>query len=111
MFQPSWQANEALLWPIAYGAVTSIESLNFPNHLIGQAIFIRTGVPDYDEVARPFQTLEEMVKLCSEPLAGLTLERVIIYSMLEGQPCALTLGFISASKSFRPNSLKFNFKD
>jgi len=52
-----------------------------------------------------------MVKLCSEPLAGLTLERVIIYSMREGQPCALTLGFISASKSVRPNSLNFNFKD
>lgn len=77
--------------------------MNLPAHSIGQAVFIRTGVPDYVEVALPFQTLEEMVKLCSEPRAGLTLERVIIFSMRDNQPCALTLGFISASKGVRPS--------
>jgi hypothetical protein len=78
--------------------------MNLPAHAIGQAVFIRTGVPDYVEVALPFQTLEEMVKLCSEPRPGLTLERVVVFSMRDGQPCALTLGFISASKGVRPAS-------
>jgi len=78
--------------------------MNLPAHAIGQAVFIRTGVPDYIEVALPFQTLEEMVKLCSEPHPGLTLERVIVFSMRDGQPCALTLGFISASKGIRPGT-------
>ncbi len=78
--------------------------MNLPAHAIGQAVFLRTGVPDYVEVALPFQTLEEMVKLCSEPQAGLTLERVVIFSMRVGQPCSLTLGFISASKGIRPGT-------
>jgi 6-phosphogluconolactonase (cycloisomerase 2 family) len=59
--------------------------MNLPAHAIGQAVFIRTGVPDYVEVA-------------------LTLERVVVFSMRDGQPCALTLGFISASKGVRPAS-------
>ncbi len=78
-------------------------------HAIGQAIFIRTGVPDYVEVPIPFQTLEEMVTLCSEPRPGLTLERVVIFSLRHGQPCALTLGFISASRGVRPSSFHPDF--
>ncbi len=84
--------------------------MNLPAHAIGQAIFIRTGVPDYAEVTLPFQTLEELVRLCSEPKAGLTLERVVVFAMQNGQPCALTLGFISASKGIRPGGFHPEFK-
>ena len=84
--------------------------MHLPAHAIGQAIFIRTGVPDYIEVPLPFQTLEEMVKVCSEPKPGLTLERVVVFSMRGGQPHALTLGFISASKGVRPEVFHPEFK-
>jgi hypothetical protein len=85
--------------------------MSLPAHSIGQAIFIRTGVPDYVEVALPFQTLDEMVKLCSEPQSGLTLERVVIFSMRDVRPCAVTLGFISASKGIRPISVHPELSD
>ncbi|NBV21571.1 MAG: hypothetical protein EBS05_06560 [Proteobacteria bacterium] len=75
--------------------------MSLPSNAIGQAIFIRTGVPEYVEVPLPFQTLEELVHICSHPQPGLTLERVVIYSMQEDRPCALTLGFISSSKGIR----------
>lgn len=68
---------------------------------IGQAVFIRTGMPDYAEVSLPFQTLEEMMQVCTNPHPGLTLERVVIFTMADGRPNALTLGFISASKGVR----------
>lgn len=75
--------------------------MNPTANAIGQAIFIRTRVPDYAEVSLPFQTLEEMMHVCSNPHPGLTLERVVIFTLSDGQPCALTLGFISASKGVR----------
>ena len=78
--------------------------MNFPAHAIGQAVFIRTGVPEYEEVSLPFQTLEEMAQICSRPHAGLTLERVVIFSLQDGQASALTLGFISASKGIRSDA-------
>lgn len=76
--------------------------MNSPANAIGQAVFIRTDVMEYVEVSVPFQTLEELVQVCSEPRPGLTLERVIVFSLRDGQPCALTLGFISASRGVRP---------
>lgn len=85
--------------------------MSLSTHSIGQAIFIRTGVPDYMEVALPFQTLDEMVRLCSEPQPGLTLERIIIFSMRDVQPCAVTLGFISASKGTRTIASHPEWKD
>ena len=75
--------------------------MNLPANTIGQAVFIRTEVREYAEVNIPFQTLEELVKVCSEPRPGLTLERVVVFSLRDGQPCALTLGFISASRGNR----------
>ena len=79
--------------------------MNPPTNAIGQAVFIRTDVLDYSEVNVPFQTLEELVNVCSEPRPRLTLERVIVFSLHGGQPSALTLGFISASKGVRPRRL------
>lgn len=77
---------------------------------VGQAVFIRTDVPQYAEVNVPFQTIEEMMDICSEPRAGLTLERVIVFALRDGQPSALTLGFICASRGVRPGTLYPEFK-
>jgi len=76
-------------------------------YAIGQAIFIRTDTVDYGEESIPFRSLEEMVRVCSEPHENLTLEKVIVYSMVNQEPCALTLGFIAASKGQRPTGLEF----
>ena len=75
------------------------------DYAIGQAVFIRTDVPDYSETAIPFKTLGELVKLCSEPRADMVLDKVVIYAMPGGEPRAVTLGFVSASKGSRPNNL------
>ena len=74
-------------------------------YAIGQAVFLRTDTPDYAEQVIPFATLEQMVKICSQVHTDLILEKVIIYAMPEGEPVALTLGFISATKGQRPESI------
>jgi hypothetical protein len=71
-------------------------------YAIGQAVFIRTDTADYAEEVIPFRNLEEMVAICAVSKPNLILERVIVFSMAEGEPCALTLGFIAASKGQRP---------
>jgi hypothetical protein len=73
-----------------------------PAYAIGQAIFIRTDTPDYAEQAIPFKTLEDMVRICSQSHSNLVLEKILIYAMPDGEPCALTLGFVSATKGQRP---------
>ena len=72
-------------------------------YAIGQAVFIRTDTVDYAEEVVPFRNLEEMVAVCAVSKPNLVLERVIVYSMAESEPCALTLGFIAASKGQRPS--------
>jgi hypothetical protein len=76
-------------------------------YAIGQAIFLRTDTVDYAEESVPFRNLAEMVRICSEAHPNLTLEKVIVYSMVNHEPCALTLGFIAASKGQRPTDLEF----
>ena len=76
-------------------------------YAIGQAIFIRTDTADYEEKVIPFRTLEEMVELCSRSHSHLILEKVVVYSLAEGEPCALTLGFVAASKGQRPRHAGF----
>ena len=76
-------------------------------YAIGQAVFIRTDTPDYAEETVPFRNLAEMVQICSQPRPDMTLEKVIVYSMVNAEPCALTLGFVAASKGQRPNNLEF----
>jgi len=73
------------------------------SHTIGQAIFIRTDTPDYEELAFPVRNLEELVEICSQARSNMVLEKVIVYSMVNQDPCALTLGFISATKGQRPS--------
>jgi hypothetical protein len=74
-------------------------------YAIGQAVFIRTDTPDYAEEVIPFKNLEEMVKICSGSYDNLTLDKILVYSLVEGEPCALTLGFMAASKGQRPDGI------
>ena len=69
-------------------------------------MFIRTDTPDYAEQVLPFRNLEEMVDICSKSRPNLVLEKVIVYAMPGGEPCALTLGFIAATKGQRPGNLE-----
>jgi hypothetical protein len=78
-----------------------------PAYAIGQAVFIRTDTADYAEEVIPFKTLEEMVKICGESRPNLVLEKVVVYAMPDGEPCALTLGFIAATKGQRPGHPEF----
>jgi len=73
-----------------------------PAYAIGQAVYIRTDTPDYAEETIPFKTLEEMVRICSTPQPNMTLDKIIVYSMIQGEPCALTLGFVSATRGQQP---------
>lgn len=76
-----------------------------PAYAIGQAVFIRTDTPDYAEETMPFKNLEEMVKVCTSNYANMVLEKVVVYSMVGGDPVQLTLGFVASSKGMRPPNL------
>ena len=73
-------------------------------YAVGKAVFIRTDTVDYEEASIPFKNLEELVTLCSQPRDNLVLEKIIVYSMVDGEPVAVTLGFIAASMGTRPAS-------
>jgi hypothetical protein len=77
-------------------------------YAIGQAVFIRTDTPDYAEETVPFKNLEEMVRVCATPRENLTLDKILIYSMVDGEPQALTLGFLSSSKGQQPGMPSFD---
>jgi hypothetical protein len=79
-------------------------------YAIGQAVFIRTDTPDYAEETIPFKTLEELVKICSSSHENLTLDKIMIYSMVESEPTAVMLNFMSSSKGQRPNLPSFDQK-
>jgi hypothetical protein len=79
-------------------------SMNPSSYAIGQAVFIRTDVADYLEETIPFKSLDEMVKVCTQPHDHMTLEKVVVFSMTSGEATALTLGFISASRGHRPGT-------
>ena len=82
--------------------------MDAPSYAIGQAVFIRTDTPDYAEETIAFKSLDEMVRICSESHPNLTLEKIIVYSLVNNEPSALTLGFISATQGQRPESLQFH---
>lgn len=71
--------------------------MNSPTEAIGNAIFVRTDVPDYVEEYVPFKTLEEMVLICTNQRRNMTLEKVIVYANENSQTVSLTLGYISSS--------------
>ena len=80
--------------------------MDAPAYAIGQAIFIRTDTPDYEEQIIPFKDLEELVKICSQGHPNLVLEKILVYAMPDGEPdgepCAVTLAFVAATKGQRP---------
>jgi hypothetical protein len=78
-----------------------------PSYAIGQAVFIKTDSADYAEEVVPFRSLEEMVAVCSKSRPNLILEKVVVYAMADGEPCALTLGFIASTKGQRPSHPEF----
>ncbi len=76
-----------------------------PGYAIGQAVFIRTDTVEYIEETVPFKSLEEMLQVSVSPRPNLALEKIVVFSMVDNEPCALTLGFVSASKGERPGDL------
>ena len=82
--------------------------MEVPSYAIGQAVFIRTDTPDYAEETIAFKNLDELVEICSKSHPNLTLEKIVVYGMPGGEPCALTLGFIAASKGQRPGQPEFS---
>lgn len=68
---------------------------------VGQAVFIRTDVPEYEEECISFGSLEEMIDVCTTAREHLTLDKVMIYAMDDDAPVSLSLGFIAASKGRR----------
>jgi hypothetical protein len=73
-----------------------------PAYAVGQAVFIRTDTPDVAEESLTFKSLEELVRICCQCRPNLVLEKVIVFAMPEGEPVALTLGFVAATKGQRP---------
>lgn len=76
------------------------------DYAIGQAVYIRTDTPDYEEECFPFKSLGELVKLCTTAKDDLVLEKIVIYSMPDGEPHAVTLSFVSATKGEKPGNLE-----
>ena len=68
------------------------------SYATGQAVFIRTDTPSFEERAVPFSSLEELVELCTKPRANLTLEKIIVHRLQDEESTAVTLGFIAATK-------------
>ena len=79
--------------------------MNHSNYAIGQAVFIRTDTPDYAEETIPFKTLAELVTICSASHENLTLDKLMIYSMVQGEPHAVMLGFMSSSRGASPGAM------
>jgi len=75
-----------------------------PEYAIGQAVYIRTDLPDYREVTIPFQTLSQLVRICSEPKPDMLLDKVVFYALVNEEARSVTMSFLSASKGARPGN-------
>ena len=53
-----------------------------PDYAIGQAVFIRSDTPDYEEETIPFKTLGDLVKLCSEPRHNMVLVEAPLHNQV-----------------------------
>jgi len=72
--------------------------MSLGSYATGQAVFIRTDTPSFEERAIPFSSLEELVELCTKPRPNLTLEKIIVHRLQDEESTAVTLGFIAATK-------------
>ncbi len=79
-----------------------------PANAVGQALYIRTDIPDYAEEAIPFQTLEELLLLGITPRPHRLLDRFVIHGLQGSTPIAVTLNFLAASHGQRPPSPEFD---
>lgn len=70
---------------------------------IGQAVYVRTDSPDYIEVVRPFQTLQDLVEICTQTPTNLSLDKILVFAFGNGQPRSVTLGSISTALGVSPN--------
>jgi hypothetical protein len=70
---------------------------------IGQAVYVRTDSPDYIEVMRPFQTLADLVEICTQRPSNLSLEKILVFALGKGEPTAVTLGSISTALGVNPS--------
>ena len=70
---------------------------------IGQAVYVRTDSPDYIEVVRPFQTLQDLFEICTQHRSNLSLEKILVFAHQNGRPCAVTLSEISTDPVARPS--------
>jgi hypothetical protein len=75
----------------------AVERLQNAGYSMGQAVFVRTDTPDFAEYGIPFTSLDEMVRICSNPPGNATLDRVIVSGDNQGAPFTLTLSFVSVS--------------
>jgi hypothetical protein len=71
---------------------------NQTSNAIGEAVFIRTDVPQYLEAKKSFRTLDEMIDICTTTYPKETLEKIVVFASKGGQPVTLTLGFIASSR-------------
>jgi hypothetical protein len=65
--------------------------------ILGRAIFIRTDKSDFREQEIPFETMEEMFRLCLDPQKHLSLQRIVLNQELDQKPCSVKLDYVSAS--------------
>ena len=75
--------------------------MNPSGKTVGQVVFLRTDVSDYTEEIVPFATLEELVRLCSEPRPNALVEKVQVFNEASQGAVAVTLGFLSATRGQR----------
>jgi len=80
--------------------------MSTPAYAIGQAVYVRTDTPDFAEESIPFRNLEEMVELCTKSQPNMVLDKLIVYAMPAGEPIAVTLSFVAATKGQRPATLE-----
>jgi hypothetical protein len=74
-----------------------------PGYSVGQVIYLRTDTADYAEETVCFQSLDELVRLCTVPRADRVVERVIVFGLVDNEPHAVTFSFLSATKGQRPD--------
>jgi hypothetical protein len=69
--------------------------------ILGRAVFIRTDRADFGEEEVPFDTMDEMFRLCLESQRNLSLQKIVLSKEVDRKPCTVTLEYTSTS-SGRP---------
>ncbi len=72
--------------------------MNHSAETSGLAVFMRTDTLDFAEYSVPFSTLAEMAQICTLQPPYAILQQVVIRSVVNNEPCSITLSFVGASK-------------